>query len=175
MVKLTAPGQAGTKLSVSELMLIGQTGDKVDLDSDGIGFLQEDYKNPQDNTTILIPKGSLIFTGTYAGNPAYNTVLLWDGNGTIVGGSDGTDIVAKQLIFADDPGDGDLRDIRDGIWVYYIEPDNIPQNLPATVRAELYRVNNAIEQSGQRLVSSTVFVDLPDSIPNINFQGEKGE
>lgn len=179
MVKITAPGQAGKALSVSEIMLIGQTGDKVDLLSAGIGILAEDYCNPSAPSQVLIPKGSLIFNGTYAGNPAYNTVLLWDDKGNIVGGTDGEEIVAKQLIFAEDPGEGDLRNISDGKWVYFIEPDHIPASLPAKVRAELYRVNNAIDQTGQRLVSSTVFVDVPakEALPQISFQadGKKGE
>jgi hypothetical protein len=174
MVKLTAPGQAENRLSVSEIILIGQTGDKIDLNSSGIGYLKENYVNSQDGA-VLIPEGSLIFTGTYAGNAAYNTVLLWDEEGTIAGGTNGTDLVAKQIIFAEDPGDGDLRDIRDGIWVYYIEPNDIPEKLPAKVRGELYRVNNAMDQTGQRLVSSTIFVELPDVIPEISLQGAKGE
>ncbi len=106
-------------------------------------------------------------------------MLLWDDKGNIVGGTDGEEIVAKQLIFAEDPGEGDLRNISDGKWVYFIEPDHIPASLPAKVRAELYRVNNAIDQTGQRLVSSTVFVDVPakEALPQISFQadGKKGE
>ena len=72
-VKLSAKGK-GT-LSISELSLLGQSGDNVELLSDGIGYLKEDYILDQ-QTGEKIPKGSLIFTGKYAGNPAYNVILL---------------------------------------------------------------------------------------------------
>ena len=46
-----------------------------------------------------IPAGSLIFTGSYKGNPAYNVVLLYDQNGSIVGGVDEEgSVVASQII-----------------------------------------------------------------------------
>lgn len=175
MVKFTAPGQAGKEISVSEIVLLGQTGDRVDLEAAGIGVLAEDYENPKNPGEVLIPKGSLIFTGTYAGNPAYNTVLLWDDQGEVVGGYDGEALVAEQFIFAEDPGTGNLLDIADGHWVYVIPKERIPANLPKRVRAELYRVDDAITQEGQRLVSSTVYIDVPntisDGLPEITLQG----
>ena len=39
--------------------------------------------------------------------------------------------------------------------------------LPSQVRAELYRVDNAMTNEGQRLVSDTYFVDIPTQLPNI--------
>ena len=175
MVKFTAPGQAGKEISVSEIVLLGQTGDRVDLEAAGIGVLAEDYENPKNPGEVLISKGSLIFTGTYAGNPAYNTVLLWDDQGEVVGGYDGEALVAEQFIFAEDPGTGNLLDIADGHWVYVIPKERIPANLPKRVRAELYRVDDAITQEGQRLVSSTVYIDVPntisDGLPEITLQG----
>ena len=180
MVKLTAPGQAGQQISISEIKLYGQTGDKIDLLGDGIGILQEDYINPNPDTEtpneVLIPRGSLVFTGQYAGNPAYNIVLLWDENGKVVGGKEGEALKAGQLIFAPDPGEGDLTNISDGNWIYYIEPENLTgMTLPKQVRAELYRVDDAKTNEGQRLVSSTVFVDmpvgeLPDNLPPITIK-----
>lgn len=175
MVKFTAPGQAGKEISVSEIVLLGQTGDRVDLEASGIGVLAEDYENPKNPGEVLIVKGSLIFTGIYAGNPAYNTVLLWDDQGDVVGGYDGDALVAEQFIFAEDPGTGNLLDIADGHWVYVIPKERIPAKLPNQVRAELYRVDDAINQTGQRLVSSTVYIEVPgsisDGLPEITLKG----
>ena len=62
-----------------------------------------------------IPEGSLVFTGSYKGNPAYNVVLLYDQDGNIVGGvnADG-DIVAHQIILAPDPAEGQLGEGSEG-------------------------------------------------------------
>ena len=110
----------------------------------------------------------LFRSGTYKGNPAYNTVLLWDENGTIVGGLDAEDnLNAGQYIFAPDPQDGMLGEVSDGIWVYYIEPEYVSSMNLKKVRAELYRVDNAETQEGERMVSSTMFVDVPSALPDI--------
>lgn len=178
MVKLTAVGQAGQTISISEIKLYGQTGDRIDWvnDKDGVGYLAEDYCNPKEPSKVLIPKGSLVFTGQYAGNPAYNVVLLWDENGQVVGGKNGEDLKAEQLIFAPDPGEANLTDISDGRWVYYIDAKDLAGvTLPAKVRAELYRVDNALTNEGQRLVSSTVFIAMPEKIPPMTLTGDLSE
>lgn len=165
-VRIVAEGQGGKALTISELSLLGQTGDDVELTaSGGIGILRNGYV---DNGQTLIPAGSLVFTGTYKGNPAYNTVLLWDEDGNMVGGLDAEgSLNAGQYIFAPDPQDGMLGEISGGIWVYYIEPEYVSSMNLTKVRAELYRVDNALTQEGERLVSSTMFVDVPSSLPDI--------
>jgi hypothetical protein len=42
------------------------------------------------------------------------------------------------------------------------------------IRAELYRVDDAMTQEGERLVSSTVFVEIPDPIPSIKLNKGTG-
>ena len=39
--------------------------------------------------------------------------------------------------------------------------------MPRTVRAELYRVDNATTNEGQRLTGDTLAVTLPESLPPI--------
>ena len=39
--------------------------------------------------------------------------------------------------------------------------------LPETVRVELYRVDNATTNEGQRLTSDTLVVELPEELPQI--------
>ena len=158
----------GREITISEISVLGQTGDNVEMTAeDGIGILSETYVNG----TASIPEGSLIFTGTYKGNPAYNAVLLWDEEGNIVGGMDeeGT-VYAEQIIFAPQP-QGKLNDVSEGHWVYYIAPslvDSVKADLAGhKVRAELYRVDDAKTNAGERLVSSTVFVTIPNEIPNV--------
>ena len=37
---------------------------------------------------------------------------------------------------------------------------------------ELYRVNDALTNEGQRLVSDSLYVDVPENLPSISLQGE---
>ncbi|MCR0191447.1 hypothetical protein MKC78_08190 [[Clostridium] innocuum] len=41
------------------------------------------------------------------------------------------------------------------------------EQLPEKVRAELYRVDNALTNEGQRLVSDTLLVKIPEILPEI--------
>ena len=141
------------------------------------------YPGARDKKTgEKIPKGSIVFTGTYKGNPAYNVVVLYDEKGKIVGGVDeeGT-LTAHQVILADVPEDGLLGETSDGIWIYWIEPENAQTPaISGSVRAQLYRVNDALTNEGQRLVSDTMPYRIPDVLPQITLrdtplaEGENG-
>ena len=123
----------------------------------------------------MIPKDSIVFTGTYKGNPAYNVVVLYDEKGGIVGGTDseGT-LSAHQIILAPPLKDEEamLGNVSEGIWIYWFEPaESVKEaSLPERVRAELYRVDNALTNEGQRLVSDTVFVKVPDRLSSVTFE-----
>ena len=153
--------KSGTSVSIAEIDLLGQTGDNVELVEKGIGILKEDYKYG-DQAEDFIPAGSVVFTGTYKGNPAYNALKLWDENNKLIEG--------VQIIFADVPAQGELGETADGIWVYYIEPKDIPAVLPKTIRAELYRVDDAHTNEGERLVSDTYRIAVPASLPDLEIK-----
>lgn len=173
-VKLTAVGQKGTELSVTELDLYGPSGDNIEFLSaqngqSGFGVLENDYIYDSE-TKAKIPAGSIVFTGTYKGNPAYNVVVLYDENGKIVGGEDKDgNLIAHQIILAPNPGDAMLGETSEGTWIYWLEPDAVVSqtSLPDKVRAELYRVDNALTNEGQRMVSDTKYVTLPETLPPI--------
>lgn len=176
-VKLIIKNMSGSEVSIAELDVLGVTGDNVDFrqttDSSAtlIGRLKSDYRYGQ-NEGDVIPAGSVIFTGIYKGNPAYNVVLLFDQDGNIAGGTnpDG-DLNAQQIILADVPEGGNIADTSDGTWIYWIEPDQITDLSSITkVRAELYRVNDALTNEGQRLVSDSLFQVMPETLPEIELQ-----
>lgn len=175
-VKLTAVGQKGNEISVTELDLYGPSGDNVELLKDGIGVLSEAYAYDAADKTHTIPKGSIVFTGTYEGNPAYNVVVLYDEKGEIVGGTDGSGtLTAHQIILAPPLKDADalLGKVSEGIWIYWFEPGEgmAAEKLPEQVRAELYRVDDAQTNDGQRLVSDTVLVSVPERLPDLRLSG----
>ncbi len=179
-VRITAAGQAGSSLSAAEIDLLAPSGDNIEFYTTGateaIGILAEDYVY-QASDGASIPAGSLIFTGTYKGNPAYNVVVLYDEQGNIVGGTDSEGaLVAEQIILAPDPGNAMLGDVSEGSFIYWITPDQIG-TLPAKVRAELYRVDDALTNEGQRLVSDTLFTEVKplEQLPEIHLTGSAAE
>lgn len=184
-VKLVATNQKGVPISIGELDLLGQTGDNVEFYSaDSIGILREDYHagTGEGGSEAIIPAGSVVFAGTYKGNPAYNTVLLFDQDGSVVGGTNAAgDILAGQMIFANVPEHGELGETNEGTWIYYIEPQDMPDGftLPASVRAELYRVDDAHSSQGERITADTLWMTVPETLPQITIKdgrdGQQGD
>lgn len=159
--------------------MFGPSGDNVELtEADGIpaiGVLKSDfeYQPAMDGQAARsTPKGSVVFTGSYKGNPAYNVVMLYDEAGNVVGGTDADgNLVASQIILAPDPGDALLGETSEGRWVYWIEPGQLAgAKLPAQVRAELYRVDDALTNVGQRLTSDSLFAGVPEKLPEIELR-----
>lgn len=177
-VKLVIHNQKDTEISISELDVLGVTGDNVDFRSaqDGtsaIGRLASDYQYGETEAD-KIPAGSIVFVGSYKGNPAYNVVLLYDQDGNIVGGTntDGS-LKAQQIILADVPETGNIQDVSDGTWIYWIDPQDSAQLAGKQVRAELYRVNDAQTNEGQRVVSDSLYVEVPQEMPEIELNGNQ--
>ncbi len=171
-VRLIADGQGGKNISIGEIDLLGPTGDNVeflaaDPASPAFGYLEEDFI--YDDKGNKIPKGSLVFVGQYKGNPAYNVVILYDAEGNIVGGTDKNgELTAHQIILAEVPDQGELGETSDGRFIYWIEPSaGVSPSAPQAVRAELYRVDNALNNEGQRLVSDTKLTELTEHLPKI--------
>lgn len=134
-----------------------------------IGRLTADYQYEAEGDKRVIPAGSVVFTGSYKGSPAYNVMILYDQDGNIVGGiNEAGELKAQQIILADVPQEGNIQNVSDGTWIYWIEQD---QQLDLSgikkVRAELYRVNNALTNEGQRLVSDSLFETVPDVLPDM--------
>ena len=130
--------------------------------------------NTEKQKQIRYRQGQSFFVGSYKGNPAYNVVLLYDQDGNIVGGTntDGS-LKAQQIILADVPETGNIQDVSDGTWIYWIDPQDSAQLAGKQVRAELYRVNDAQTNEGQRLVSDSLYVEVPQEMPEIELNGNQ--
>lgn len=177
-VRLTAKGQS--TMCAAEIDLLGPSGDSISFgvrenDTQGaVGLLSGDYIYEDGKK---IPKGSLVFTGSYKGNPAYNVVILFDEEGNIVGGVDEDNVLkSEQIILANVPENGMLGEVSDGIWIYWIEPGQIPDGLKGKkVRAQLYRVDHALTNEGQRLVSDAMPIRIPDTLESITLKNNAQE
>lgn len=162
-VKLVAKNS--TMIEISELDLIMPPGDNINITEESIGILSKDYVYDKENNQF-IPKGSIIVTGEYRGNPVYNVTLLKDENGNVIGGD--------QVLLAEIPEEGHLGEISSGRFIYWIAPEN-KHLLTSKVKVELYRVNNAETNEGQRLVSDSLFVDVKKDLPSIELTEESEE
>lgn len=182
-IKFTAT--SGTKIAIKQLQVFGPSGDDVEFtlaNSDGsstaevgIGRLKEEFKygtNTSGNEES-IPAGSIVFTGAFKGNPAYNVAVVYDQAGRIVGGklADGK-LNSDEVILAPYPDLSEgLGTTAKGSWVYWVSP-NVDLSQIEKVRVELYRVDDAFTNQGQRLVADTMFVEMPKELKEIELKND---
>ncbi|MDO5518074.1 MAG: M60 family metallopeptidase, partial [Clostridium sp.] len=167
------------KISAAELELITPPGDNIEIGvaddninyENGIGLLKEDYvyqlDNPDtdENEYKFIPKGSVIITGEYRGNPAFNVPLVLNQDEEHIAD------IYTGLLFAEIPDNGNLEDISEGNWVYFVEPQYVDAFMKDNKKifAELYRTDSAdASEGGQRLVSDTFEIEVPEVLPEIS-------
>lgn len=172
-IKVTGTGQAGREIGITEFDILGPSGDNIEFTNDQgqvtIGRLQSDYVYDKEKD-LRIPEGSVVFAGSYKGNPAYNVVVLYDQDGNIVGGTnDDGELISQQIILAPDPENALLGEVSEGIWIYWIEPGQQFVQ-PEQVKAELYRVDNAVTNEGERLTSDTVYVNVPAELDHVQIE-----
>jgi hypothetical protein len=176
-VKLVAVG--AKNIDIADIELIGSTGDNIEIGAinsvdntrtNGIGKLDRDFVVQADNEAtdenekIVIPQGSIIVTGEYKGNPAFNVPLLIDENNKTISG--------EVILMANVSEDAPLGSVESGKWIYWL-PQDAYESLTGKVKAELYRYNELVDGApvGQRLVSDTLYVEVPgdayDELPTI--------
>lgn len=180
-VKLTAKNN--TEISIAELDLLTAAGDNIEIgtmDNDntfenGIGKLKSDYQYAEGK---VIPVGSIVVTGEYRGNPAFNIPLVLNEN------NENFALKANTILLATLPENAELSEVAKGTWIYWIEPKDQGivttdkgekvENIEGTsIKAELYRYNKLNELGapvGQRLVSDTFLFDVNlNTLPTIDF------
>lgn len=182
-VKLTAV--RAENISIAELDLISPPGDNIEIGvaedninyKNGLGRLKEDFIYQADNPNTKekeekkIPKGSVIITGEYRGNPAFNVPLVLNEKEEHIADK------YNGILMAEVPNNGNLEEIAEGNWVYWVEPDYIDQFMKnKQIFAELYRTDTAdAKEDGQRLVSDTFKIDVPNELPEISLSGGQGK
>lgn len=204
-IRITSPNGVKT-IGYKEMQLLTPSGDNVDIGistidpetgvetwstDNAIGLLSKDYVLDEDAGSV-IPAGSFVVTGQYTGNAAYNVVKLYNQNYKLYDESTenklGGLVNGYQSIFADMPEEGNIVNVKDGFWIYWLEPlsgDNagkfglpgagedgsdIVVEIPTKVYAQLFRVDNAMTLAGERLVSDSFVVDVPTTLPMIELK-----
>ena len=66
-------------------------------------------------------------------------------------------------------------EIAEGNYVYFIEPENLSEFTAAKIKGELYRVNDPETLQGQRQVSDTFYIQVPEVLPEIDLKGGTGK
>lgn len=154
-VKIEAVGNTG--ISGAEIDIIAPPGDNVEASRDTIGILSEDYHYIDGNgNDAVIAKGNVIVKGDYRGNPAFNVMLLVDA-------VDSEKVYeGENFLFAQLNSDAEVHEIASGTWFYVLTKEQYKQMEGTSIRAELYRVNDAVTNEGQRLTSTSLKItNLP--------------
>ena len=180
-VKLVAVGAKDSYLDIAEISLLGSTGDNIEIGTSkdktnsiarlGSDFIYDKEAYKQNSEDGIIPAGSIVITGDYKGNPAFNIPLLInDKNETI-----GKNTEAKAIMMAEIPEKGEVGEIYSGKWIYWLSNGDLSE-LTSKVKAELYRYNGLDENNNvseeQRLVSDTLYVKVPDKLTTIEFESD---
>lgn len=168
-LRLTAPD---ADVSIAELDVLGPTGDNVEFlfnqGADGndlaVGRLKSDYVVSEADGEV-VPADSTVIIGSFKGNAAYNAVKLYDQNGKLLPGA--------FLFFQDVAPNANIGETADGRWVYFITPamrEEVGWVRPTAVRAELYRVDDALTLEGERLVADTMWATVPEVLTGIEIK-----
>ncbi len=162
-IKIEAIGNKG--ISGSEIDIIAPPGDNVEMSKDTIGILENDYHYLDSNgNDAVISKGSVVFKGEYRGHPAFNAMLLVDANYNS-STEDITESVfsGENFLFAKLNSNHEVNEIASGYWFYVVTQEQYQLMQGKSIRAELYRVDDALTNEGQRLTSTSLAIyDLPN-------------
>ena len=145
-----------------------------------IGILGESYED--------IPAGTLIVTGSFRGNPVFNTIRVYGRgqSGDMASGelteTDRVPLEGEIYLFAALPKTGDMAEIDNGLWIFVPrqQGDTLSGGedsactgslLPTQVMAELIRTN-VPEGGAGRITGDTRWIPSPtyESMPTIRLE-----
>ncbi len=162
-------------ISGAEIDLLANPGDNVDFkfvnDELNVGILEKDYCYltdgcSKDSDEGKIKAGTVVFEGSYRGNPAFNTALLVDAKNN--------NIYYKGtfMAFAELEEDKSVFDVATGTWLFTMTKEEYDRMVKESgkIRAVLYRVNDAETNDGQRITSTSTAVKLPEKLGFINIE-----
>lgn len=191
---LRITGQEDEIVSIKDSVeILAYPGDNIEISTESIGYLKQDFVYSTLDGDEVIPAGTLIVTGSYRGDPIYNVISLkgmYSTNNALETSVDTQEerfIEGYGLMFATVPEDGNVAEISDGFWLFVpevqkeTEVNDRPENgntisvLPNQIKAQLYRSVDATDLTNSFLVSDTVWVTSPAeyAMPYIVLEGEQ--
>ena len=188
-----------TSVDLSDIHLLSYPGDNIAFtEGASIAVLEQDYTyEVGDGQTETIKAGTVIVTGSYRGDPLYNSVHVVGKFQTVTPASDAAPTVSEQtlegetLLLAEVPEDGAVSTISDGFFIFipsdqeafkkvcedHIDEEDHQGTANQTVlielKAQMWRATD-VNGSNPRMTSDTTFISVPrfDSMPGIVFEGE---
>ncbi|MBD5161952.1 MAG: hypothetical protein HDT14_08090 [Oscillibacter sp.] len=179
-----------------DVQLISYMGDDIAfLDGPTVGVMAQDYRygpGPDD----VIKQGTLVITGTYRGDPTYNTIRIQgdfanpdmaEANQGEAPASAGTTryLNGEAILFASESSDQTYTNISDGIFIFI--PDVQAEKeltdggascgavsvLPSRIRAELWRTVAPDSTEGTRMTAQTLWISSPggSDLPLVDVKG----
>ncbi len=157
-------GEAIGDLTDAQIDVLTYPGDAVYFTEDAIGFLGSDY----DFGSGIIKEGTLVVMGTYRGHPVYSKIVLsaeyvnekdFDASER-PGYNNATSVQAVEgelYMLAELPEDEEVSKVGNGIWIFVPKS----QTLPAKIKANMFRTDDATSVAGGRLVSDTKWQLVP--------------
>lgn len=176
-------------VALEDIQLLDYPGDNIAFtEGASIGVLGQDYTYETTEGTEKIPAGTIVVTGSYRGDPLYNSVRIVGKMQSMMPGSSAAPTVSERtlsgetLLFAEIPEDGAVSTISDGFFLFIPEDqeafkkvnedheDNHGANNEVIIefKAQMWRAVD-VEGHDPRMTSDTVFISVPryESMPNI--------
>ncbi len=177
-VRIVLPSVQSALIRVAELDVIGVSDDALDWRDAGEGAyavrLAQAYTLPDGETTL--PEGAVVFMGRFVCGTARGTIVLYDQNGKVVGGTDSDGAPLAHTAFLADES-ADSAGVSRGTWLYWIEPGRLSSlSGVQTVRAALIRSGASENGSGDVYVSDTLPAPVQNAyaLPAETLGGEEG-
>lgn len=178
-----------TDVALEDIHLLDYPGDNIAFtEGASIGVLGQDYTYETTEGTEKIPAGTIVVTGSYRGDPLYNSMRIVGKMQSMKPGSSAAPTVSERtlsgetLLFAEIPEDGAVSTISDGFFLFIPEDqeafkkvnedheDNHGANNEVIIefKAQMWRAVD-VEGHDPRMTSDTVFISVPryESMPNI--------
>ncbi len=180
--------------AAAKVEFISYAGDNIGFtENASVGRLKNDYEYDNgEGGKDVIKAGTLVVTGSYRGDPLYNTIQI-NGKFVTVDDENNTENVTERaidgyaLMFAEIPADGEVSDISDGIFIFVpnVQKEAELQGeasdctaaslLPVQLKAVLYRTDDITSTESKRMTSDTIWIDAPSdsSMPDIILEGDE--
>lgn len=178
-----------TDVALEDIHLLDYPGDNIAFtEGASIGVLGQDYTYETTEGEETIKAGTIVVTGSYRGDPLYNSVRIVGKMQSMMPGSSAAPTVSERtlsgetLLFAEIPEDGAVSTISDGFFLFIPEDqeafkkvnedheDNHGANNEVIIefKAQMWRAVD-VEGHDPRMTSDTVFISVPryESMPNI--------